>query len=73
MEDPCLLKTNFALPIDFTPFVLKTEIFHGHIAEVFCCINLLFHIRDCNCFRGKVKTKIVTWPGILFGRRHFLN
>jgi len=57
MEDPCLLRMNFALLINFTSFVLKTEIFHGLIAEVFCCINLLFYISDCNYFREKVRTE----------------
>jgi len=61
MEDLCLLKMNFALLINFTSFLLKPEIFHGLIAEVFCCINLLFYISDFNYFGEKVRMEKGTW------------
>jgi len=61
MENPCLLKMNFVLLIDFTSFVPKTEIFYGIIAEVFCCVSLLFCISDCNYFLENVRMGTVTW------------
>jgi len=61
MEDPCLLEMNFALLTDFTSFVPKVEIFYGLIAEVFCCVSLLFYISDCNYFLENVRMGTVIW------------